>query len=138
MENFFITIFIIGTLTGSISCYFASRRGRNPFYWFIIGAVFWIVGVIVLFFLPEITVTPPKEEKLQPKPSPLTFQKWYYLNSKHEQQTPISFDQLKTLWKEGDLKSSSYVWTMGMDEWCRVKEYDDLLEILTTVRYKNL
>lgn len=139
---------IIGLIAGAISAYFASKRGRSPIAWFIIGFLFGLIGLIVLFIMPkriveeeivEETETPqqqveattteeslPEEEKVDGLDGNMLYQEWYYLNEKHEQQGPVSFEDLTELLQNGTFSEMTYVWTEGWTDWHRVKEYIEL------------
>ena len=127
MDIIFVLSIVFSCIFAFSSYRYASRRGRDPYIWFFLGFVFGLFGLIALFILPDIKkITLPSPEPK--KYSPILYQEWFYLNSNNEQQPAINFEQLKKMWDDGILISSSYVWTKGMDNWKQIKNHDELLD----------
>lgn len=124
---------ISGLVMGTISAYFATRRGRNPYAWFAICAFAGILGLCLLFFLSRIN---PVKQQVAPQPLNKAVvasstilsnnQTWFYLNALHEQQGPVPFDQLKASWKQGQIAPQTFVWCDGMDNWLKIIEVSHL------------
>jgi hypothetical protein len=58
-------LLIVGLITGGIAAAIASSRGRSVLGWFVIGALFGFLGVLVVAVLP-----PPKSGSAATRPSP--------------------------------------------------------------------
>ncbi len=134
---------LIGVSTG----YLASTRGRDPYAWFAIGIILGLFGLMLLYILPpldaegnRIARSPPAlfspmieaieeqeaaEKRHMPLPTYLN-QEWFCIDKSLQQQGPISFLTLQTLWREGKVDASSFVWSEGMTEW---KKIADLVEL---------
>ncbi len=114
---------VSAVIIGSISAYLAHKRGRNPYLWFILGFLFGIFGIFAIFF-----TSPKKKEPLPQKKVPVYSihgpkdKFWYYLDSSHQQQGPMSHDALTIAWKNGKIDPSTYVWHEEMTDWKPLKE----------------
>lgn len=151
-----IVSFIFILIIASLTAYYASTKGRNPYIWFALGALLGIFAPLILFFL---SVLAPSQEKgggeptmtvSQPDPSlqvtekkpqaPLTPEElkrkeeedklWYYLDQNHHQMGPVSVFALRELWNSGRLELTSYVWSEGMADWTKVDNLPDLKDVL--------
>ena len=134
-----MTLFIsiaLWLIIGATSAYYAQLRGRDPISWFVIGMLLGIIGLIILFFLPQL------EQKVVPEDSPIEpvplaapsstqcirFKEWFYLDPTHTQQGPISYLTLERLIDQGQLKSSSLIWSEGMEGWSPVDSIPDFVK----------
>jgi hypothetical protein len=144
----FILLLVIAALTA----YYASRKGRNPLVWFIIGILLGIFAPLLLLFFPEVkkerednemptmTISPPDaslHQISQTSPTPAEFERqeeedklWYYLDQNHQQMGPVSVVALRELWNRGKLELNNYVWTDGMEQWEKVDNLPDLKSVL--------
>ncbi len=144
--------FILLLIIASFTAYYASRKGRNPLLWFIIGILLGIFAPLILLFFPAVkpdqvdngmptmTVLPPDpdhQQLPQPPPAPADLKRqeeeeklWYYLDQNHQQEGPVSSVALRELWNRGQLEVNSYVWTNGMEQWEKVDNLPELKEIL--------
>lgn len=109
---------------GAISSYLAYKSGRNPFGWFVIGFLFGVIGIFVIFFAAAAKKKPAPLQKREPI---FTIQGpadkfWYYLDLQNQQQGPMSLDGLKAAWKQGKVSLSTYVWHEEMSDWKPLKE----------------
>ena len=120
------TILIASLAFGSISAYFASRKGRNPYTWFTIGFIFGLLGVLALFILPQ-----PRKKKFQSDatpPSPKPFidgpsdRFWYYLDENRVNQGPMSHNALTQAWQNGSIGSNTFVWHEELSTWKTLQE----------------
>jgi GYF domain 2 len=130
-----ITIWL---MIGSATAYFANQRGRDPWKWFMIGMLLGVLGLLLLFLLPnakEGKLPPAVEEseysivELEPEPSSKTAfdnQDWYYYDHKKERQGPILSENLKALWKQGEVDEETFLWCEGMTEWKKLETLPDL------------
>lgn len=140
--NLFLSFFLLLIISG-LTAYYADKKGRNPFIWFVIGILISVLAPIILFFLPSLKDQ--KEESKQtkptvlPPPTPISTpimnadedKLWYYLDKDHNQYGPVSLIALKELWDRGQLELNSYVWTESMEKWDRV---DNLPGLKTSLK----
>nr|AFD03126.1 hypothetical protein [uncultured bacterium W5-77b] len=140
-----ITI-IFGLLMGSVTAYFASKRGRTPSLWFAIGVLFGMLGLLALFILPNFAEDKEKsatmaakdgdaievEGKISSLDTTLTAdeeiisQNWFYLDDKHKQHDAVSLEALKKIWKEGEISEFTFVWAEGMAQWQKIQDISQL------------
>jgi len=156
MFSFYSILFWL--LLGGICSRIAKKRNRNPLGWFFIGMLLGVIGLIILYVLPakneesleeaspvpaamqsqeNLTFSTETEETLAPSEmnqviSP-SFEKklWYYLDRENKQYGPMSFDNLKRVWKEDQITGTTYVWNEEMPDW---KPIADLPEVLDKIR----
>ena len=127
---------LLWLVMGLLCARLATKKGRNPAIWFVVGFVASWVGLLVLFILPAAkaseTVEAPKQKNDDPMTIDVTAQVmnseplWFYLDGDHEQQGPTAESKLRSLWKSGVLKPASLVWKEGMSEWKEIKSIADL------------
>jgi hypothetical protein len=117
-------LFTIGWLImGALTSHYAKQRNRNPYLWFVIGLLFGILGLLLVFILPS-----RKEEisKIVSLPPPMESEKpfvlWYYVDENDAQQGPMSEKSFLLAQQEGKIKPLSYVWNTGMEHWKRLEE----------------
>jgi len=129
--------FIIWFLIGAACGYFALSRGRDPYIWFAIGIFFGVFGMIALFLLPPVKAEEnqelPTPEKTEPvsvaEPLPITVsveegyqsKLWFYIIPSLPQVGPITFEDLKKMWKDEIINSTTFVWSAGMESWVRIE-----------------
>ena len=106
---------------GGISAYYAIQRGRNPYTWFLVGLFLGIIGLALLFILPN-QKTAPQETAApapikDPVPSPQSQKFWYYLDADNQQFGPMSHTALENALKEGKVTLTTFVWNEEMDGW---------------------
>jgi len=129
---------VLWICSGTLCAYVANRRGRDPFAWFLIGLLLGLVGLLLLFLFPVIEhpedKVPSEQEAIAewtPVPPTLpTSKDWFYLDSQHKQQGPLSFTSLKTIWQKGNLSPSSLVWSEGMEQWLPIEKLPNLQQNL--------
>lgn len=130
-----ILTFVFWFLTGVVCSYFAYQRGRDPYFWFAIGLFFGLLGLLVLVFLPAVDSEEESNKEVSDKSVSTTLsaipftpkndyiiKDWFYIDQSGQQHGPISFDALKTEWREGKLNLQSFIWTDTMPNWKRVEE----------------
>lgn len=135
--------FFIFLLFGGICSYVAKQKGRDPVAWYILGMLFCLLSLIVLLLLPPLKpfkVNEEVEENEDHKLSGIKFEiqsetsfqqnEWFYIGEDKQPKGPVAFNFLKSLWKEGQIGSSSFVWTEGMLQWKRIKELSGLEDAL--------
>ncbi|MES2272677.1 MAG: DUF4339 domain-containing protein [Chlamydiota bacterium] len=121
------TYALIGAcLIGALSSYLAYRRGKNPYLWFFIGFLFGIFGIMAIFFAPSKKKIPTLPPELKDEPI-LTISGpkdkfWYYLDSAHQKQGPMSYNALTFQWKEGKVDLSTFVWNEELVDWKPLQE----------------
>jgi len=147
----FINI-ILALLIGCLSAYVAKKRGRDTTLWFVLGAFFQFLALIVLLLLPP-TASQEGQNKqnaedkgpdLAKKDETLTKvyagvaqiaekipeKSWFYLDKEHKQYGPVPLSSLKELLKGEQLSKESYVWQEGMKGWKRLSELPYLTALL--------
>lgn len=119
-----------------LSAYIAKRRGRDPIAWFMIGILLGIFSPILLLILKPLKPGQELEEeteenediKLAPQPSQAALERsysdkeWFYLDQSRQQQGPVYFNALRSLWAEQKITPLTYVWSEGMTQWQRIQE----------------
>lgn len=134
---------LIPVLFGCLTAYLAEKRGRSRAWWFWIGALFGLLGFLILLLMPRL---PPSEGTLAVRKSrvlpenqgvtaatassPLMEKSWFYLNSIRQPQGPMPFSSLKSLWKDERITAATYVWHEGMENWKKIGDYPELQSIL--------
>lgn len=132
---------IFACVIAGITSYYADQRGRNPGIWFLLGALFGILGLLFLFLLPSYKkaeeetpiVQPPIAEIQNESPHQEYLDKvWYYLDLKHHQQGPLTLAALRLAWHRKTISAESWVWCEGMPEWKLVHELPHFLDALNS------
>ena len=130
--NYFYSL-LLGFLNAFVCAHFAKKRGRNPYYWFISGALFGLLALGTLFLLPsrkkanaELKMALPQPPQLQALSPTQTSKFWYYLDQEKKQFGPMSFDGLARAWREGDLSAQNLVWNEELENW---KPFDEVINI---------
>lgn len=114
--------FCLAVVVGFVSAAIASRRGRNPFFWFAIGALFGILGLAAVFIIP----VPSQKEKAPSAPAPYINGPvdcfWYYLDESQRQHGPMSHNALTEAWKKGAIPATTLVWHENLPGWKELQE----------------
>lgn len=124
-----------------LSSYIAKQRGRDPVAWFMIGILLGIFAPVLLLFLKPLQpsqgtdIEENEDVKLAPPPQELFMKsyidkEWFYLDIRHQQQGPVYFNILKSLWMEEKITPKTYVWSEGMNQWKRIGELPGFAEAL--------
>ncbi len=119
----------LGFLLGAVCGFLAQKKGKNPYFWFFIGALFGLLGIFSLFFISSRERKQKAEEKIShpaiqpPPPAPHTQRLWYYLDQTHKQFGPVSFSDLEKELSQGKIHSSTYVWNEDLENWKQVKDF---------------
>ncbi len=121
-SNFPILLLASGAI-GLLSSYLATKRGKNPIFWFMIGFFFGLLGVFAIFFSPN-----PKRQPALAEAAPTPYIQgpsdkfWYYLDNAHQQTGPISYNALNSAWQQGTIAPTNLVWHEELPEWKPLKE----------------
>lgn len=131
----FLLALVICSIIGWASSYYAEKRGRSPFLWFMVGMIFGIFGLLLLFLLPKASEEKSTPQNTQSKlaeidlPVPEISQlpeyakkEWFFVDKTHQQQGPVGFHILKSKWTEKTIDAFTYVWTEGMENWKMISE----------------
>lgn len=135
--HYFLSL-LLGLLNAWACAHFAKKRGRNPLYWFIWGALFGIFALAALFFFPVRRVVRaepvaiPVEPLLQVIEPEHADKLWYYLDAEKKQCGPMSFHALTRAWTEGKVRVESWVWNDSLDDWKRLESVVKIEYIQTT------
>lgn len=130
-------------LIGAITAYYAKQRGRRPTVWFMIGALFGLLGLLLLFLMPSYAstaqeTTDSQSQAITPTPGQISFsqdhleKEWYYMDENHQQQGPIAFVALKQAWQHKTLFPDTFVWCEGMLDWRQIKDVPNFGDALST------
>ncbi|MEM7174398.1 MAG: DUF4339 domain-containing protein [Chlamydiota bacterium] len=132
-----VLFFLLLFLVGSLCAYQANKRGRHPGAWFVVGILFGIFGLAILYLLPAKKLSsryrrstrseaaiPPLSERL-PAPSD-PHQLWHYLDESTQTQGPMSSYALQDAWTKKKISPSTYVWNEKMENWKRICDLPDL------------
>lgn len=140
----FLMVFI-WILFGALNAWYANYKGRDPFIWFFLGILLGIVGLVILYFLPDLSAnTAVNNDHPEPSPdkpmvellpaTPKILQpeqkEWYYLDRKNNQQGPVGIAAMTEEWHKGEIDQETYVWCESLDQWYRIKELPNLLNEL--------
>jgi hypothetical protein len=124
-------------LFGCAAAVWSKSRGRSPLAWFIIGAIFGIFALILLFFLPPLANQEKEisevivEEKPAPQEEFLPANDWFYLNEEKKSCGPIGMKEMRELWVKGLLTERSWVWHDSIVDWKRIESVPDLTKTLS-------
>jgi len=138
-------IFLVFVLVISgLSAYFAQARGRDPLLWFMLGIVLNVIGLLALFMLPKLNAKSDEplgadvdlDDTQDEEGSPMdddvfanyASKQWYYTDVEHQQQGPVQYKILKSIFLRGDINRNAYVWFEGMAVWQRIKDVPGLEE----------
>ena len=132
---FNLLLFVSSIVTGMTCAWLAKKRGYDPSPWFLVGAFLGVIGVCLVFLAPikkkkrqrnarttrraPVQRTAVKELRV---PSSMAEKFWYYLDTEHQQNGPVSFDALKRNWKEGKITFKTLVWNEEIDNWKPLNE----------------
>ena len=104
----------------------AERRGRNPYFWFGMGFIFGIFGLIAIFFIPSPKKAENEGSSTQSEPKPYIDgpidRFWYYLDQSRQQKGPMSHNALTLAWKTGEITTSTLVWYEDLANWKELQE----------------
>lgn len=135
MQIFIFIAFLL--LIGSITAHYAIQRGRSPFNWFMIGMLFGIMGLLLLFLMPNLATQSSSKTQVQTSvaieqnpPSEYQGKQWFYLDDSHAQQGPVSFRNLLPVWEKKGISSHSFVWCEGMSDWKTIEDLPRFKETL--------
>jgi len=134
---------ISSLLLGATAVYYAKKRGKNPYLWFMLGFFFGLTGLLFLLFFPRLKKSLRKKKTDHPaftqpqtqiQPSPSLFLSpyplntiWYYLDSEMKQQGPVSLKKLEEMKRGGLVHSKTYVWNESLSQW---KKWDEIFPSL--------
>ncbi len=124
-----IACMIFWVIQAKLCANLAIKRGRDTFTWSIAGLMFGFFALLLLYFLPSAKTAIVKknlEKSLLPQDPTLVEKFWYYLDSEHTQQGPVSFEGLKIALSEEKINPQSYVWNEGLDDWKPLSEVTTL------------
>lgn len=149
-SNFLLALLVL-VFIGMLCGYSAKvYKNRNYKTWFFLGFFFGLLALIVLLALPKKqlkealqpvcdknslnkALSTREDEKISLNPSsalPMILKTWYYLSSDEKQIGPISFQKLKNALLTDEIHDRSYVWNESLDNWVRLSDLPEYLEIL--------
>lgn len=125
---------ISALILGGLSSYLAKRRGKDPILWFVLGALFGILGLCFLYFSnkrpakAKATAGAPLSDgntiDIAPPYDPSYNQRfWYYLDKDNTRHGPMSFDALYRYYREMTIGCSTLVWNESLDGWQPIKDF---------------
>ncbi len=148
-DTLIFLLFLSWILLGSLCSRIARQKNRHPGWWFVIGFVLGIFGIILLYILPEKKLSyakpipkSPNQDKqtlptqcssaiTPPSNDPEMSKYWYYLDKDRLQKGPISFDALHRKYQGNDLSDTTYVWSEDMIDWKRINELPEKFKQLS-------
>lgn len=115
---------VTAALVGTVSAYFALKKGKNPYLWFAIGFFLGIIGIFAVLFFTAVPKNAPEKNPKEPVfcidgPSDKF---WYYLDATQKTQGPMSKDAMSSAWRSGKIDLSTFIWYEGLSEWKPLKE----------------
>ncbi|MCH9703445.1 MAG: DUF4339 domain-containing protein [Chlamydiae bacterium] len=126
-----IHLLLFSGVMGLLCSHLAKKRGKRPLVWFLMGFLFGIFGLILLYIVPTFS-TQEKRAAYKPlKPverSDAWIHMWYYMDGSHEQAGPLEFPEFIEKVKSNAVQRDSLVWSEGMKDW---KKLSDLPEEVT-------
>jgi hypothetical protein len=111
---------------GFLTAYLARRRGKNPYFWFFIGMLLGVMGLLILIFLSKRSTSTVKKDPiptLDVTPEPTQEKFWYYLDPEDKQFGPMSFSSLEKAYETGLVKEETYVWNEDLEDWKAFKNF---------------
>ncbi len=108
--SFFFS-FILVSFFSLISYRKAKKKGLNPFFWLILGALFSFLPYFILFFIPN-----------------RTQQKWFFLNQENQEEGPWSLEAIKEKFEKGELNKTAFIWSKESSDKKKVEEIEFLLK----------
>lgn len=145
-SNMLLSFFLL-LIIACFTSYYASKKGKNPMLWFVLGLLLGAIAPLILLFLPKVkkegddlptmTLSQPDPTISRLPPPPLSTKEeenklWYYLDQDHIQIGPVSAFALRELWNRGQLDLNSYVWSEGMEKWEKVENLPNLKGVLNS------
>ncbi|CCB86864.1 MULTISPECIES: DUF4339 domain-containing protein [Parachlamydia] len=136
----FFSSLIFLALVGSLAAQYARVKGRDPFRWFVIGMLFSLLGLLVLFLLPDLSKKKQAEQESDSTSSseeelldvhPVEWSKdWFYVDVNKKSVGPVSMPVLIDLWKAEKIRLSTLVWSEGMTGWEKIEDLRSLMTCL--------
>ncbi|NGX33486.1 MAG: hypothetical protein K1060chlam4_01555 [Candidatus Anoxychlamydiales bacterium] len=119
----------------------AYKRKRDTQLWFILGLLFGIVALAIIYFLKPLKSfkknTQRISKRISTKPLINHFavlktdnNYWYYLDNTKKQIGPMSLEKLYDFYLKQKISNYTYVWNDTMDNWKKLKEISSLSKIL--------
>lgn len=128
-------LLIFSVITGGLAAFVAKRKGKDPLFWFFIGALFGMLGVFVAFFFPASE----KKKKLafagaQLSPEPVSApslssalqHEWYYLEKGETQIGPLSFFELQQAWHNKTIDGTTLTWNKSLSDWTSIDQLPEI------------
>lgn len=124
-----IFTFVISPLLFGYGCsQIAQKKGRNTIFWFIIGAFFGLLALILIALLPPLgkkllnsnSIHAPTPRTLPPLTPIFPSHEgklWYYLDLTKQQFGPMSLDRLSREWHEKKIEDATLVWNEELTDW---------------------
>ncbi len=124
------------------TAYFADKKGRNPLGWFLLTLLLGMIAPVLLYFLGDQSVSPPKPPTppLPQEPSPAPLVDWYYLDQNRQTVGPVSALHLQDLQNKGSIGPNTYLWKEGMENWQKMGDcfQNSLNEYIKNTSVKDL
>lgn len=150
MDFWFVVMLL--ALMGFVTSKLAEQRGRNPYVWFMIGALAGILGIAALFLLDYIQPVQKEDEKetapkelesdLPPPPqekiNPLELGVWYFVDQDKKQRGPLDFTDMFITWEDGRIPSDALVWHESFADWKHLSECRKILDLFEMKKQQNI
>lgn len=124
MQSLLIAIcwFFFGLFCSKI----AKNKNRNTYVWFILGILFGLLSLIIIYFLKPLrstsinTILPTQGQILDIPENDNNY--WYYLDHEKKQIGPLSINKIFNNYLEKVISEDTYVWNDTMSTWIKFKE----------------
>jgi len=115
----------------------AYKKNRDSQLWFMLGLLFGIIALIIIYFLKPLKSLKKNTQKISIKPliehlAVLNTDNnyWYYLDNTRKQVGPMSLKKLYDFYLKQKISNHTYVWNDTMNNWKKLKEISSLSKIL--------
>ncbi len=120
-----LNILLFSGVMGLLCSHLAKKKGKGPLLWFLMGFLFGIFGLILLYIVPTFSKKEEKPVFQTPKAverGDAWIHMWYYLDPTHKQMGPFEFPEFIKRVKEKKVAKETLVWSEGMKEWKRLSD----------------
>lgn len=153
----YVNILIL-TLIGGVTAFLARERGRDPIFWFFIGILFSIFGLITLLVLPKVALDSENNRTdkidlknqssqdstsetllslpvldplgISPSTKHLALDQWFYMDRYWQVSGPWDLAELARQWKQGHIPVETFFWNPHLEQWSSINQIEGLKQRL--------